>query len=1071
MSLKTLGQRLSFHDELLVRGRAISRISLFFKNPDLEREFSVVVAAKYSKNLHRFLFAMTIICFLSVILPDMSIGGPTVRRVRHFLEIALGSFFFGVGLYVRSGRLLRNELGYVYQSISGGCLAIMLCGAGARIILLYLDRKKSDIFIAELAGAFVIIYNLFYAYCRPYFVALLTCGIVATAFYPISYLALSSKSDLEDFEVLTYLAFLMAIVACVYSARANELLVRQVFLQTFELKNDRTRLQRINATLAKHLENSDAANQLNTPVVKAVDTIDGILSSDDCTDDEKKSLRLIKEALGQAWDELYRPQFSTEEEEIREWLSVTFEIKKPKHSVSKRRRASQLRLDIHGRNRISGTGSKGKPSTTKVFPLDDVLSQIETDIAFDPFSFAALTDNKPLHTMAMYIFDQTGLLGELGLDRKVMSEFVTRVENGYQRSNPYHNNIHACEVLRMTYYLVQDTALLSESLTTLELFAALFAAIIHDVHHPGVNNDFLVKKELPLSVIYNDRAVLENFHLCSAFVLMQTQPLDLFRPLSREERLRLRSLIIRLVLGTDMASHYELTTRLQTLAASSIDVSDSEMRAFLLSVALKCADLGHCAAPPEYHRKWSVRVMAEFFYQGDQERLLGMPVSSLMDREKTNAQSAQIGFFEYLVLPLFEAYIKATGGGKDLLTNARKNLERWRSNAFPAIIEEVGREFPVESRVSARTRLPTELDRCSKLLDADDYNAGGIAQNMMTYLQEYSFVPDLSPAIATPDEMASSRGSPRISDSPQLTPSSPFQEPPESPDVRLISISENSTPSPLLGVKGRTVRSQRIDTTLSHHARNTSILSSASGATPASYGLGATSTACNSSGERGRSSGRSSLTPTLGRGTDSLPDISPVMEWDDEADETNQKEESLRMNSQSPSGVLDEAESLALEKMITTAIQQNANESIKARNEVMKTESSLTVTAGGRDSITISVDPAMKTRSSSRASSTSTSISEKSDEDMLSSMLHMTHSVSNPVSSRLSTLENTPDSDVRISARDIPVDGMLIRKPSDGPTNPGSDLDPDSAASSPPPPMLGSIPGMVPSTHDRKGSR
>ena len=56
-------------------------------------------------------------------------------------------------------------------------------------------------------------------------------------------------------------------------------------------------------------------------------------------------------------------------------------------------------------------------------------------------------------------------------------------------------------------------------LDQLDVVAALVAATVHDVDHPGRTNSFLCNAGSELAILYNDTAVLESHHAALAFQL------------------------------------------------------------------------------------------------------------------------------------------------------------------------------------------------------------------------------------------------------------------------------------------------------------------------------------------------------------------------------------------------------------------------------------------------------------------------------------------------------------------------------------------------------------------------
>jgi len=70
----------------------------------------------------------------------------------------------------------------------------------------------------------------------------------------------------------------------------------------------------------------------------------------------------------------------------------------------------------------------------------------------------------------------------------------------------------------------------------------------------------------------------------------------------------------------------------------------------------------------------------EFFAQGDRESKLGMPdVSFLMDRKKPGASDTQVGFFDFVVLPLFNALASAFPTARPMLSGVEANYRNWKN--------------------------------------------------------------------------------------------------------------------------------------------------------------------------------------------------------------------------------------------------------------------------------------------------------------------------------------------------------------------------------------------------------
>eukprot|EP01135_Chromosphaera_perkinsii_P012167 Nk52_evm5s2604 gene=Nk52_evmTU5s2604 len=272
---------------------------------------------------------------------------------------------------------------------------------------------------------------------------------------------------------------------------------------------------------------------------------------------------------------------------------------------------------------------------------------------FDVFKLHEISGEKSLYLLGYHLLELEGLIDFFQIDRIKMRNFLLKIEAGYHNKNPYHNSIHAADVLHSMYYLVSKSKKLAPpEIDEVTLLVAIIAPIIHDFEHPGVNNNFLVNTNDELAVLYNDVSPLENHHSAKAFLLMKET--EVLAKLPPETFRQFRSLTVDLVLPTDMGEHFKYYNNFKTRVQSTkFSLADPQDKLLTLQILMKCADANNPAKPFHLSKQWTDRIMDEFFLQGDMERDLGMPVSMFMDKATTDIPKCQVSFISFFVLPMW----------------------------------------------------------------------------------------------------------------------------------------------------------------------------------------------------------------------------------------------------------------------------------------------------------------------------------------------------------------------------------------------------------------------------------
>ncbi|KAL6752278.1 hypothetical protein V8C86DRAFT_1814194 [Haematococcus lacustris] len=357
--------------------------------------------------------------------------------------------------------------------------------------------------------------------------------------------------------------------------------------------------------------------------------------------------------------------------------------------------------------------------------------------AFDAFQLTSATAGRPLSVLAYWLLHQSGLTAWASMDLTKLARWLCHIEDGYC-ANPYHNRSHAADVVQTMHMLLTKGGLMPGYADHLTQLAAYLAAVCHDYQHIGRTNDWLVETQDELALRYNDRSPMENHHLAGAFSLLKHPDLNFLQAMPKASYDRLRKLMIELVLGTDMKQHFGIIGQFTALhrtgagdgstagmpgnarqgrsfemsPPSSLNgskkgegvppacnnnnspslehclqpVSDQD-KLVSMQAALKCSDLGHLAAPLPVHLAWVSRLEAEFFAQGDAERAQGLTISPLCDRTKQGITKSQVGFFEFVALPLFNNFTARFTAAKPLLQGVMANYHYWQAQAAAVAAE------------------------------------------------------------------------------------------------------------------------------------------------------------------------------------------------------------------------------------------------------------------------------------------------------------------------------------------------------------------------------------------------
>uniref|UniRef100_A0A9L0I804 Phosphodiesterase n=1 Tax=Equus asinus TaxID=9793 RepID=A0A9L0I804_EQUAS len=315
---------------------------------------------------------------------------------------------------------------------------------------------------------------------------------------------------------------------------------------------------------------------------------------------------------------------------------------------------------------------------------------------FDIFELEAATHQRPLIYLGLKIFARFGICEFLNCSETTLRSWLQIIEANYHSSNPYHNSTHSADVLHATaYFLCRER--IKQTLDPVDEAAALIAATVHDVDHPGRTNSFLCNAGSELAILYNDTAVLESHHAALAFQLTTgDDKCNIFKNLGRNDYRTLRQGIIDMVLATEMTKHFEHVNKfvnsinkpLAALEENGETDKDQEAintmlrapenRTLIKRMLIKCADVSNPCRPLEQCIEWAARISEEYFSQTDEEKRQDLPVvMPVFDRNTCSIPKSQISFIDYFITDMFDAW-DAFVDLPELMQHLDNNFKYWK---------------------------------------------------------------------------------------------------------------------------------------------------------------------------------------------------------------------------------------------------------------------------------------------------------------------------------------------------------------------------------------------------------
>ena len=205
-------------------------------------------------------------------------------------------------------------------------------------------------------------------------------------------------------------------------------------------------------------------------------------------------------------------------------------------------------------------------------------------------------DEDQLLNMVLIIFEKMNCFFYLKTTKEKFTPFILKIKQTY-KTLPYHNWLHAVEVLQFLYFLLIQTNMKKE-FNREQTFCLLLSALTHDSYHNGLSSYYNFKANTRISVLFGENSSVELYSY-SKIVDLLTEEKEIYNIVNTPT---FWTFMKSLFIATDVNMCKE------TIDEYKANKNDLEQIGKLL---LACANLSNVARPTEYALEMSERIYKE----------------------------------------------------------------------------------------------------------------------------------------------------------------------------------------------------------------------------------------------------------------------------------------------------------------------------------------------------------------------------------------------------------------------------------------------------------------------------